>query len=614
MTAHQAAPVSTVARPPPAFYAENVGEMAPQAPELASQFEAFDRARGRGDTEAMAAAALSLASHQRLGEPAGRLPALLHQAYLAATGEPAIRVRLAAALARSWAYANDAPRGVAFAEEAVALADALEDHRLLADALDAHLATCWGPDELDQRLHITARLADVVAHLDDERPRLDAHLWRLTTALETLDVTGVHRQLAALRSLAEETRSPTVRYFLTTRRAMHALLVGDHGLARLLITESDACGAEAQIPDAVAVHHALVAELARQSDDAELLHDEAMLFEQHATDHGIQSLLAEAAVLWLESGDPDRAGRLAVQASGAGLSAVPRDFDFLLTVSKVTEAASGAGDLGLAQQGLDLLAPYVGRAVVNGGAVNCQGVVEDYLFRAAAAVGDPRAEGWRAAAATAYRRLAAPGWLRRVAHPVPPSRSLPAPRASTLHLRPLPGGTAWLVGPDGGEHLLPDLRGMHYLRALIQRPGAELSALELTALVSRQRTTIEEGDTGALFDRQSLVRIRTRLAELDDELATARDWADPDRISALTVEREALLDEIGRATGLGGRRRTTGGSAERARVAVRKAIAAALARIEVEDPATARVLRASVHTGLFCRFDPDPDSPLRWSL
>ena len=85
-------------------------------------------------------------------------------------------------------------------------------------------------------------------------------------------------------------------------------------------------------------------------------------------------------------------------------------------------------------------------------------------------------------------------------------------------------------------------------------------------------------------------------------------------IAEIEAEREALLREVAGATGLGGRARTAGSTAERARVAVRKAIAAALERIDSEDPATARLLRAVVHTGSVCRYEPDPDSGIVWRL
>ena len=47
---------------------------------------------------------------------------------------------------------------------------------------------------------------------------------------------------------------------------------------------------------------------------------------------------------------------------------------------------------------------------------------------------------------------------------------------------------------------------------------------------------------------------------------------------------------------------------------MRKAIAAALARIEQQDPAPARLLKDTVNTGATCRYDPDPARPVTWLL
>ena len=77
----------------------------------------------------------------------GLLPVRLHAAY-EAIDEPAPRARLAAALARCWAYANEPRRARPFAIEALHLADQQDDPVLLADALDAALASHWGPDDL----------------------------------------------------------------------------------------------------------------------------------------------------------------------------------------------------------------------------------------------------------------------------------------------------------------------------------------------------------------------------------------------------------------------------------------------------------------------------------
>jgi hypothetical protein len=85
-------------------------------------------------------------------------------------------------------------------------------------------------------------------------------------------------------------------------------------------------------------------------------------------------------------------------------------------------------------------------------------------------------------------------------------------------------------------------------------------------------------------------------------------------LDSLRAERGALLDELARATGLGGRTRTAGSSQERARVAVKKAISTATARIATIDGPLGRHLQTRIHTGLNCSYEPDPADDLDWDL
>ena len=52
--------------------------------------------------------------------------------------------------------------------------------------------------------------------------------------------------------------------------------------------------------------------------------------------------------------------------------------------------------------------------------------------------------------------------------------------------------------------------------------------------------------------------------------------------------------------------------AKRARVAVRKAVAAAIDRIAEVDGGLGRLLRDCVHTGARCVYDPDPSRLVTW--
>jgi hypothetical protein len=566
---------------------------------------AFGAARAAGDAQAMAAAALAMPASQEFGVYPGQLPALLHEAYQAAGAAPD-RCRLAAALARSWVYGGDAQRARRFADEAQRLADQVGTPELTADALDAALLTHWGPDDFSERLSLAARLDDVAAHLADPQARLSAHLWRLTTAWESLDIVAVQRQLRALDVVAGESGSDRAAFFAVSRRAMHALAAGDLAAADPLIARTIAAGGTVTEPDVQAVLHSLHAMRALLADDLVALRAEAAAFAAYGAAQGIPSVSAEAAMLWLAAGQPGQAERLVTQLMAGGVAGVARDVDFLLQVSCVVRVAAALGLTGICREAAAALEPYAGRGVLNAGAVIFHGVVDDYLHLAHAACGDAAAAaGWRRSAETAYRRIGATWWERRLGGPPPTAPPRPARQ---VYLR-RDGTGRWLVGEPGATFELADLKGLSYLRYLIERPGTDVRALTLAGL---GRAVIEESDLGEVLDPAALAAYRRRLAELDAELDRADRRGDRPAASTLSAERAALLAQVRAATGLGGRPRRPGGSAERARVAVRKAIAATLAQVERHQPGVARLLRDSVHTGTVCRYDPNPDHPVSW--
>lgn len=562
---------------------------------------AAEGARTTGDPAAFAEAALAVAATIRFGTHPGRAPALLHEAYAGSDGS--LRVRLAAALARIWAYGGDAARGLEFAHEALGAAEAAGDPALLADALDALLVMRWGPDDLDERVAVTARLEDAVALLPDVEPRLSAHLWRLTTALECLDPVALHRMLRALDLLAAESGSPRVRLFAESRHGMAALLRGDADEVAARLAATQVAAAESGEADGYALERVLSSGLARLRDDVATLALEAAIYEEYGVTEGVPSILAEGALLWLDAGRPDRAGSCLARLGP--LAEVPRDVDWLLTVSITTDAAARLGDRERAAEGLALLTPYAGRAVVNAGAVAFAGVVDEVLHRACRCLGEPEAEVWLERAVGCYRRLGATWWEARLAGDDAATAAPPV----VVHLHPDPGGL-WTVGAEGRTRTVRDLKGLHHLRALLARPGCDVPAIALAGAPGAELVE----SRADLADGQALAAYRRRLHTLDEELDEARGWADTGRIELLEDERDALLAEVGAVTGLGGRARGGSSAAERARVAVRKAVAGALAQLDAADPALARRLRSGVVTGAVCRYEPDPDHPVVWVL
>src|SRR3954454_14736676 len=117
----------------------------------AAALNALQAARDSGDRDALARAVLDLPPGQQFGTHPGQIPALVHEAYAAAS-EPAIRCRLAAALARAWVYGGVPSRAVGFADEAVSAAAQLAAREILPEAPAAKLLCHWGPDDFVERL------------------------------------------------------------------------------------------------------------------------------------------------------------------------------------------------------------------------------------------------------------------------------------------------------------------------------------------------------------------------------------------------------------------------------------------------------------------------------
>jgi tetratricopeptide (TPR) repeat protein len=558
-------------------------------------------AEQQADVDAQVAAALGLARGQRYNLTPGRLPVHLHAAYDAVSA-PDDRARLAAALARCWAYANEPRRATPFADEALALAEAQGDPVVVADALDAALASHWGPDDLSSRREWAVRLGDVSAHLRDPESRLQAALWGLSVAWEVLDLPRMHKSMRALELVAEE--SPRARFFTASRRLPLELLRGNHAMAPALIERAEAAASTAPIPDAFGVLWSMQGYAAYFTGDAEGCASVAVRYEEYAAEHGVAAVRAEAAVLWLGAERLDKVAEMVGAFSPGVLQELPRDSDWMLIVQCVAEGAIAVEDREIAASVVELLSPYAGRSVVNAGAVMWHGVTDDTLGRALELLGRREmAQQHLAAALATYERIGARWWRDRLRQHTTTAGPTDAPGgAGIAHLHPQPGGL-WLVGTAGSTFVLPRMRGLEHLHVLLSNPDRDVPALDLVAAGSQ----VVEQPGIEVLDDTARNAYRRRISEIDRELELTDR---PD----LREEREALRAQLTGATGLAGRERRTGGNDERARIAVRKAIIGALARIADSDPHLARHLHDRVRTGHQCRYTSDPDNPITWTL
>jgi len=187
-------------------------------------------------------------------------------------------------------------------------------------------------------------------------------------------------------------------------------------------------------------------------------------------------------------------------------------------------------------------------------------------------------------------------------------------------------GEYWSIAFAGEAFWLKDVKGLHYLAQLLRNPGREFHVLDLAAAgqgagsCALPVSPAPEDDlrparlsgTGPILDQQAKTAYRARLCELEEELAEATAWADPVRAARARHEMQFLAGELAAAVGLGGRDRQAGSAAERARVNITRALRTALARIRACSPALADHLDATIHTGTFCSYTPDPRIPVTW--
>jgi tetratricopeptide (TPR) repeat protein len=165
-----------------------------------------------------------------------------------------------------------------------------------------------------------------------------------------------------------------------------------------------------------------------------------------------------------------------------------------------------------------------------------------------------------------------------------------------------PEGGVWHIAFNGASAHVPDMKGLWHLRELVSRPRTPLPALSLIAAPTEE--LIPVGDAGPMLDLEALRQYRKRLADLDEELDQAEANHDLARYSKCGTEREALLKEVARATGLGGKVRKNGSPAERARLNVTRTIRRAVSHLATALPELAAHLDESLATGASCCYEP----------
>jgi hypothetical protein len=531
-------------------------------------------ARRRSDWELLGRAALgSQGLGARSGTQDAAIARMLREAeeYLAATdASPVLRSQLLAALthmARHGSAAEPRRDMVATAERAVELAESAGDPTASAAAQLALHDALWAPGSAEVRLPV---IAAMLAASDDPELVARAHLLRATAMLELGDPAGLDELLTYVAQ-AEALGHGRGRWGALTRRATYAQIAG-------------------------------------QVDDAVRLGEQALELVALGADEGEQPLDA-ADPLWplfplFRAWAPAARGQAAEARAALGdfsVQVIAGSYD-LEREAIAAAVFAVAGTDAQRRWAYDQLAPYTGLHVVVSGAVAYHAAVDHHLGTLAAALGDTvAAERHHRAALAQHHKLGAAGWARISEQALAALSVDEQPRHEFR--RGDDGG--WLLTFDDLTTTLPDAKGLHDLRAIIAAGGREVHVLDLAG--GDRRFGADE-----VLDDQARAAYRARIAVLDEHIEDAEARGDADRSDDLRAERTAIIRELAAATGLSGRSRRLGDSAERARKTVSARVRDVLTKIDQVHPALATHLRTSLRMGTTCTYH--PTHPVSWNL
>jgi len=608
---------------------------------------------------------------ERAGHDAHLIPLLEDALRAIGDADHPLHVRLLARLACALRSNLENARSDELSRKAVEMAERIGDRAALAYALDGRFGAIWWPDNAVQRLEIAERILEVAKDLDDKEISYQGHHCRWATFFELGDVVRMRSELDELDRIAEELRQPSQRWVTAAGRALFAILQGHYDEAEELSAQALAHGSVAQL-DAKSAFRAQTYAIRREQGRLTEVEDIARLSVEEFPWYAVHR--TAVAMICLETGRADEAGGILDDLARDDFAGLLWDNEWLLALAWIAELCVTLGDARRASTVYRLLLPHA-RLNILGHGEGCAGSVSRYLGMTAATAGrrEEAAQHFEVAIEHNVRLGARPfvahtqheyaemllstgevadrdrarelieealgtarqlgmtalerkvvGVAARVGIAEPPIVAPSAGRSGDGGANEfLREGEYWTVVYEGDAFRLRDSKGLGYVARLLAKPGRELHALDLIGggsggagpRPSRQDAAAlrpDAGDAGAVLDEEAKRAYRERLAEIDAEIDEAGAWGDPERSARAEEEREALLQQLAGAVGLGGRDRKAVSVAERARVNVTRAIRSALGRISEVSPALGKHLEATLRTGMFCSYTPDPRSEASW--
>ena len=219
------------------------------------------------------------------------------------------RARLNALLAQELAPAGDLQRRVGLSDEAVEIARALGDPKVLVEVLNLRFNAILGPEMLAERLQVVMEAISLAEELQDPFHLLFASMF---TVFANLDLGDRHEiDVASERAirLADQIGQPTLRWIATWTRALRSWLDGDLVAAESHIAEAFSLGFESEQPDAAIVPGVLLMVLRWAQGRTEEI--EPVLTQMLADGVQLPGLRAALATMHCENGNQDEARMVA---------------------------------------------------------------------------------------------------------------------------------------------------------------------------------------------------------------------------------------------------------------------------------------------------------------
>lgn len=259
-------------------------------------------------------------------------------------------------------YQDDAPSAVALADEALERAERWGHPQLLALACHGRAMARAGPDDVEERLALTARGIDAAKRARDDESVIVGRILRVMALLELGRIVDADHELDLAVGLAERRREPRFVWMARGWQGLRALRRGGLGDAERHYTEGLAVWQGRPTADAVVANGIQVVALRLlQGRAAEVL----PLVQAAGTDRGgAHTWLAVRSLTAALAGDDDDARRSLAECLASSPERWPRDLTWAISASCAAEAAWLLGEPAAAAALAPLIEPMRDRHVV----------------------------------------------------------------------------------------------------------------------------------------------------------------------------------------------------------------------------------------------------------